>query len=305
MSKICTKCKQEYPATKEYFHRNKNKKDGFESICKVCKNKYYEENKIHILETTRQYREENKEHCQEIRKKYHQENKDLIARQMKEYYEENKEQLLEYREEYYKENKEYILEQVKLYREENKGRIVEKRKKYREKNKERITETCRRYWNNNKEYLSRKNREYRIENKEQEQERHRRHYIENPHMYRQSVQRRRSKVKKLPYTLTIEEWNDIKSHFNNSCAYCGMTEEKHMEKFNERLHQEHFVALSNGGEYTRNNIIPSCKSCNSSKCDKDFFEWYFKQEYYSKNRERKILKFLNYKNDDIQQISIL
>jgi 5-methylcytosine-specific restriction endonuclease McrA len=212
---------------------------------------------------------------------------------------------LEYSKNYYEENKEHILKQAKLFRKENKEILYKQKKKYIEANKEKVAERARQYWYNNKESFSQKGKKYRIKNKEREQERHKRYYMENPHIYRQAGERRRAKAKKLPYTLTIEEWNDIKLYFDNSCAYCGMTEEKHLEKFNEILHQEHFIALSNGGEYTCNNIIPACRSCNSSKNNKDFFEWYPKQEFYSSEREEKIMKFLNYKSNDMQHLSII
>ena len=34
--KTCTKCKKEFPATKEYFHINKLGKEGLKSYCKSC-----------------------------------------------------------------------------------------------------------------------------------------------------------------------------------------------------------------------------------------------------------------------------
>jgi len=36
MNKICSKCKGEFPATTEYWHRNKSAKDGLNSWCKTC-----------------------------------------------------------------------------------------------------------------------------------------------------------------------------------------------------------------------------------------------------------------------------
>jgi len=40
MNKICPKCNQEYPATKEYFYSNSSKKDGLGWACKKCSNGY-------------------------------------------------------------------------------------------------------------------------------------------------------------------------------------------------------------------------------------------------------------------------
>ena len=46
--KQCTKCEQFYPATTEYFHRDKKNKDGFVNRCKDCvrvkSSLYYAEN---------------------------------------------------------------------------------------------------------------------------------------------------------------------------------------------------------------------------------------------------------------------
>jgi len=39
MTKTCTKCKLEYPATSEYFTSNKRGKNGLHSWCRKCTNK--------------------------------------------------------------------------------------------------------------------------------------------------------------------------------------------------------------------------------------------------------------------------
>lgn len=36
MNRVCTKCGIEYPATAEYFYRDKSRKDGLKSHCKRC-----------------------------------------------------------------------------------------------------------------------------------------------------------------------------------------------------------------------------------------------------------------------------
>ena len=109
------------------------------------------------------------------------------------------------------------------------------------------------------------------------------------------LQRRRALKNKLPATLTFEQWEQIKKDFDYKCAYCG-------EEL--PLSQDHFIALSKGGEYTHNNIIPACRRCNSSKGNKDFFEWFIEQESYSEKREKFILKYLHYTNNREQQLSL-
>lgn len=39
-TKICSKCKEELPATNQYFSKNKRNKDGYECQCKRCMNKW-------------------------------------------------------------------------------------------------------------------------------------------------------------------------------------------------------------------------------------------------------------------------
>lgn len=40
-TKICSKCKREFPTTKEYRYTSKTTKDWWYSPCKECKNKYF------------------------------------------------------------------------------------------------------------------------------------------------------------------------------------------------------------------------------------------------------------------------
>lgn len=40
--KTCWKCKQEYPATTEFFYRNRRRKDNLQGMCKKCCTAYQE-----------------------------------------------------------------------------------------------------------------------------------------------------------------------------------------------------------------------------------------------------------------------
>ena len=95
--------------------------------------------------------------------------------------------------------------------------------------------------------------------------------------------RRRYKKNNLAKNFTQKEWNECKKFFNNKCAYCG--------KEMKNLTQDHFIPLSSEGEYTKYNIIPCCRSCNSSKHDKNFYEWYINYPFYSKSRIEKIEEY--------------
>ena len=125
--KRCKQCKKEQPTS--CFYKNKSKKDGLNSNCKLCareqKKKHYEDNREKILEQQKKYYENNKEKYIEYKKKH---------------YENNKEKYIEYKKKYYEDNREKILEQQKKYREDNKEKILEQTKKHYEDNREKILE---------------------------------------------------------------------------------------------------------------------------------------------------------------------
>lgn len=137
-------------------------------------------------------------------------------------------------------------------------------------------------------------RVYRENNKEKIYKDKREWNRRNPNIIRKFNQDRRARLRGLEFTLSQEDWRRVMKRFNNSCAYCGLGEEQHMEEYEQQLHQEHFIPLSKGGEYTHNNIIPSCIICNTCKHNKDFFEWYPGYEHYNQERESDVLKFLGY-----------
>lgn len=196
--------------------------------------------------------------CKECRNKkermYRKENKDKIQR----YYDTNRDKINERKMLHYYDNREHYMRYKKIYTENNKKRI----KDYYQRNKEKF-----------KEY----GREY---------------HKKNPHISRQKIQRRLARKKQVPNTFTLSEWNYVKTYFNNECAYCGLSEGEHLEEFNQTLHQEHVIPLAKKGGYTACNIIPSCKSCNSQKSDSDFIEWYRGHEHYDKDKELKIMNFI-------------
>ena len=198
-----------------------------------------------------------------------------------------------YRKKHYNKNKESIRkkqnEYLKQYHIENKDKISEYKKRYYKENKERILSYCKQYREKNREYIKSYKREYKANNRE---------------LFNKHKQKRRAIKKGLVSTLTTKRWEEIKRDFNHQCAYCGMTEKEHIKECEEQLHQEHFIPVSDKGEHTINNIIPACRSCNSSKGNKNFFEWYPDYKHYDKKRENFILEYLNYMDDDAQQLAL-
>ncbi len=209
------------------------------------------------------------------RKQYNKENRDLKLRR-------------------YQENKDKILKQVKQYRAENKDKVIESKKRHYQKYKAEYSITHKKYREENKDKIAKWQKQYYEENKIKINEQGKLYRTNNPDKPRLINQRRKARKKELPSTLTLGQWELIKKEFDSKCAYCGKK---------TKLQQDHFVPLTKGGEYTHNNIIPACRSCNSSKNNTDFFEWYPKQDFYNKKRELKVLRHLQYR-DTCQQLTI-
>jgi 5-methylcytosine-specific restriction endonuclease McrA len=63
--------------------------------------------------------------------------------------------------------------------------------------------------------------------------------------------------------LTAAQWSEIKLVHGNRCAYCG-------KKLTPRqITLDHITPISKGGNHTRTNVVPACKSCNSRKGNRE------------------------------------
>lgn len=84
--------------------------------------------------------------------------------------------------------------------------------------------------------------------------------------------------------------------FDNRCAYCGSA---------EKLSLDHFIAISVGGAHCLGNLVPACLSCNSSKQEFDPLGWYSKQDFFDRQRWKKILRVLGKTEATYNQIPLL
>lgn len=297
--KKCSKCGVEFPATSEYYNTRKDSADGYRNDCKKCKSErckqYSELNKGAIVEQRKRYYQENKEEIKDRVSNYYQLNKESRAKYASQYRQENRESISARDALYYRENKEAIIEWNKRYNQDHKDERMEYSKKYREINMACLLEKKRLYYHKNKEHCSSRMKAYYKSNKVKLaicSKQYRKEHIEDRNV---SNQRRKAKIRGLPHTLTLKQWTDAKACFSNKCAFCGK---------DKPLTQEHFLAVKHKGGYTKDNIIPSCQSCNSSKWAHSCLDWYPKQPFYSKEREKAILAYLGYKNG-IQQLALL
>ena len=132
--KKCKKCGLEKELTE--FNKDKSKKDGRVTCCKVCRKQYYQANREKIAEQRKQYRQENREKIAEYKKQYRQENREKYAEYQKQYRQANREKLAEQEKQYRQANREKIAERQKQYYQANREKIAEREKQYYQANRE-------------------------------------------------------------------------------------------------------------------------------------------------------------------------
>jgi len=131
-TKICTKCEEEYPATKEFFHRGKGE-FGLHCWCKKCRKEWQQlEGKESHGKASKEYYQRNRRKVIEYGKKWCRGNKESCKRSCKKWYENNKREISVVRRKWYKSN-------GKQYYRDNKERINSTYKKWKGNNKDKIS----------------------------------------------------------------------------------------------------------------------------------------------------------------------
>ena len=82
---------------------------------------------------------------------------------------------------------------------------------------------------------------------------------------------------------------EIKDRDGHKCVYCG----------GDANTLDHLVSKSAGGPTTSDNLVTACASCNLRKGDKNVWEWYSQQPFYTSERWNRIKEITGY--DHINQ----
>jgi 5-methylcytosine-specific restriction endonuclease McrA len=69
---------------------------------------------------------------------------------------------------------------------------------------------------------------------------------------------------RVDHDLSAEEWEALEAAWG-ACAYCGDTDGP--------IQRDCVLAISRGGRYTVDNVVPACRSCNASKCNEEVTSW--------------------------------
>jgi len=269
--KICSRCKREL--TTDKFSKHKRTHDGLNCYCKECKSKI---SKI--------FRESNKEKINEGKRKYYGNNTQKVKDSNKRYIETHTDKVKEGQRKYKENNKKEILEGQRKYREENVEKLKEGQRKYRENNKEKRSLAYMNWCKSNESKKREGQEKYYKEHSDEILEYQKKYAKENLEKYCIRNQKRKARKLLLPSTFTIKQWENVKVYFNNKCCYCDRE---------LPLEQEHFISVTSGGGYVESNMICACKTCNCSKHNTVFEDWYPRYKFYSKEREEKILEYLN------------
>lgn len=178
------------------------------------------------------------------------------------------------------------------YNPQCKACLIEKTNKWHKENADKKSAYRRKYYYDNKDMHNKSNLKWRDSGGQRDWQRRNKDKIKGYRLYREMHK---------SHEITLDEWEDCKKYFNHRCAYCGLAIEEHIVRFNRKyingdFHKEH---VDHKGSNDLSNCVPSCRSCNSSKSNLIFDEWYNEDNpTFNDDRYVKILSWLSndYKN---------
>ena len=79
-----------------------------------------------------------------------------------------------------------------------------------------------------------------------------------------AARRRKRRMDRVEHDLSDHQWIALQAAWGG-CAYCGVT--------GTPMQRDCVLAISRGGRYTLDNVVPVCRSCNTSKCNDEVTGW--------------------------------
>ena len=124
-----------------------------------------------------------------------------------------------------------------------------------------VKEKYSKWRNKNLEYDLKRKRDWRQNNLEYDKQRKAKWSAENLDKRRMSYHKRNIRLKENVFYISDKE---IKRLLSSPCFYCGSL---------NHIQIDHVIPVSKGGRHSIGNIVPACRSCNASKCDKYLVAW--------------------------------
>lgn len=277
--KRCTKCGVEYPATTQYFHRNKRGKYGLNVICVICNRA-----------KAREWNSKNAERSRKREREWRIANRERKRQTDREWYDANTEKKREYDRQRYIANRDTHRESCRIWYVKNSEAARRKSKARYWQNPEREKALAREWVLRNPEKARLSKREYRQQN------------FEKIRIY---IHRREARKRSLADTFTHEQWQHALEYFGGCCAVCGRPVK---DLFNSHtLSADHWIPLSSPDcpGTVATNVLPLCHSkeigaggCNGSKSNKDPEKWLV--ERFGDKKSAEILKRIQEYFDSIK-----
>lgn len=258
-TKRCFTCKKEYPATVEHFHKSKRKSDGLHYDCKSCANAKARENtRKHGVKPYEPIRLNGLKRCckcktwkPETENYFHRESprpggfamwcKDCCKQKWIDRGDKNR----VYQSRYYQEHKDQRQIQDSEYRNRPEIKAIKRQK----------------------------TQDWRENNRDRDRANATRWQKANPQRVKVRNERRRTRQKGLPDTLTPQEWQSCLDYFGGCCAICGRP-----PGLWHTIAMDHWIPLNcpTCPGTVAGNCIPLCHGddgCNNSKHDLMPDEW--------------------------------
>jgi 5-methylcytosine-specific restriction endonuclease McrA len=257
--KRCSQCDEWKFPTKRYFVWSREK--GLRPWCRACQSK-----------RALKQRQKHPQKIKERARRYYQQNTERVHEKSRSYRQQNPEKLREY---------------GRSYRQQNPEKLREYRRDWEQRNPDKVKARYRRYYQENLERMREKSRQRYQENPDKGREIARKHRLANLDIDRIAKQRRRARKRSLPDAFTVDNWLRTVECWQGRCAYCGESDGP--------LDADHFIPLSSPdcpGTIPAN-IVPACRSCNSSKHSTDPLEWLTRRfgEEYAQAKYAEILTY--------------
>ena len=308
VTKVCTKCGRELPATREFFYRDKSGKNGLRGSCKECDQERGRQRKekgpvfppspgdVKIcsrckgeLPATEEYFGKSGRSMDGLRYSCKQCELEFEIKYRELYPEKARASWQRYQ----KENPEKVQEAQKRYREANREKTREASRKWAKEHPEMMRAKNRRWAKNHPDEIRELNRQWRAANREKERERGRRKYAANPEKAKEATRRweiahpeqkqmcvRRHRARKLNAegSHTGEDTQRQYDSQHGRCWWCGWKlgpkwnpgEKNAIRRRGKIINwtEDHRIPLTRGGTDWPNNIVIACLDCNFRKHDK-------------------------------------
>lgn len=243
--KRCLTCGQEYPATTEYFWKDKSRKSGLREHCKNCVNKHPVDR---IPKGTKR--------CTKCK---------MILPATEIYF-----RYIRSKQGYFGKCRECEHKHDAEVRKNNPSRFNDAQKRFRLNHPEQA-KLIKKKWNDkNKIKIAIKNAKRYIVKRDVLLEQNRQHRLLHPEQIRAKSQKRRSLIKNAQGSHTADDIKRLYEEQNGLCFYCG---QNIYWSIPYDVHVEHVQPLSKNGSNGLENLALTCAECNLEKGNKTVDEW--------------------------------